>query len=90
MLPDAFKNALAAWKEAAEQLQGAERALAKAESSAMLSADGKNAESRSAQVKLATEREREARNAANIAMQLARWEVDYLLRVAGTSSPVSE
>jgi len=89
MLPTEFRTALLVWKQAAEQLQTAERALAKAESAAMLVADGKNAETRAAQVKLVAEKEREARDTATIAMQLARWEIDFLLRIAGTPSPIA-
>lgn len=79
----AFRAALTNWRQAADNLATTRITYAHSRAAAILAATGKNAEARDAEATIATICERAAVEAAEVAEAAAKYELRYLLAVAG-------
>ena len=77
-----FEEAREEWFKEACDLSAARERYTVARAQAVLDADGKTAEKREAQARLATTEQRFAVSHAEVREQAARWTVEHLLRAA--------
>jgi len=78
-----FMAALGRYKQAGERCAAAEAAYVRNYAEALSKSEAKNEKLREADADLKTDALREARDRARVELSAAKFEVEYLLRVAG-------